>query len=583
MILKFFRFIIMSLGLLTLGLIAVSYYHVRHTLPSPKAVAEKTILEIDFTKDFNEDYVNSGFVHGIGRSSFSLHDITKMIRQAAEDHRILGLIVNLGCLDLGMAQIQELRNAIKDFKNHGKYAHVQAARIPDTKLYYLSSVFDHITVQPGGEIGFIGFTIESPFFRDFFNKYGIIPSFEKQGRYKSAPETFLENDFSTDHKEQILHILNNFHDQVVTAISQERKLSLEKVQQLITKGPYSSTEAKAESLIDTVGFYEDAKNYIMGKAGKEAVILHQWEYTYDPLNFKKGVLPLSLNKKPAKIAVVYALGTIKEGDEKSWDSKSIYWRAFHKIFSHITKDPTIRAVVLRIDSGGGSATASEAIAYEIQCLQQKGIPVIVSMGNYAASGGYLIAAGADHIFAQPGTITGSIGCYTGKFVTNPAWDQQGIHWRLLKTADNADIWHSNAEFDGFGKERIKALNAYTYKLFTEAVAKGRKLSLEQVEHIAQGKIWTGQHALEHKLVDSLGGLNEAIQYAKELITDVPSYSIAIETFPKPRMMIEHFLQMAGFIEDEEISGFGFDLKTELKKSFKEIVQEFLYFQSFVQF
>lgn len=579
MIKKFICFILMAVGLLTLSLIAFGYYHVRHVLPIPKTVAKSTILELDFTKNFNEDSALQPFPKRNGSASFSLYEMVELIHQAAEDQRILGIVVHLGSPDLGIAQIQELRNAIKDFRNHGKYAYVHTEGFPPgsqgTKLYYLASAFDHISTQPMAEVSFIGLALESPFLRNFLNKHSIVPSFEKEGTYKSAPEMFLENDFSAANKEELLHVLDNIHHQISNAVSQERKLSLEQVQRLINKGPYGSFEAKTEGLIDAVGFYPDAKKQILEKAGKEASLLHQWEYAYDPLNMKKVALLRVLKKNPVKIALVYALGSIQESATGSLESKVITLRSLQKIFSHIAQDSTIRAVVLRIDSGGGEATISEAIAYEIELLQQKGIPVIVSMGDYAASGGYLMAAGAHRIFAQPGTITGSIGVYSGKFVTNAAWENYGVHWGLLKTAENADMWHTTSDFSTFTKERLKSLTQQVYKIFLEHVSKGRKLPLETLERIAQGRIWTGQQALEHHLVDSLGGLKEAIQYAKELIRDVPSYSIMVEIFPKPRSFIEHILQFLGIIEDDDDINFGFNMRTEIKHSLKELYKELM--------
>ncbi|NDP26063.1 MAG: signal peptide peptidase SppA [Flavobacterium sp.] len=491
-----------------------------------------------------------------------LSDIINAIESAKTDSDIKGISILNEESELGMAQRKALRDALEDFKKSGKFV-MAYANSYSQKEYYLNSVANSIYINPVGNFDFKGLSAELMFFKDLQEKSGIKMEVIRHGKYKSAVEPFLENKMSDANREQTLALLNSVWRSVTDDISKSRKVSVARLNE-IADGLLARTPemAKAEKLVDVVAYedvYHDAIRRIL-KMDKDE------EYNkISILDYarKKATTSESFETQN-KIAIIYAQGEIMSGEG---DVNTIGEGSMNRSLIEARKDKNVKAIVLRINSPGGNALTSDLIWREIE-LTKKVKPVVVSMGNYAASGGYYIACNANKIFAENNTITGSIGVFGILPNFTPLATKIGIHTEQVKTNENAAEYSPFVPLD----EKFKAVTLeeveHIYKTFVSHVAQGRKMTFAEVDSIGQGRVWSGEQALKVGLVDKIGGLDDAIKEAARL-SKTKKYST--QNFPEFEKDINDILQNLPFAKSkesfikEELGEETFRLMEQIKK------------------
>ncbi len=444
-----------------------------------------------------------------------LEDVLKAIEKAKDNDRIKGIYIEAGLFTPdSYAGLQEIRNALLDFKKSGKWI-VSYADTYTQATYYLASVSDKIFLNPQGQVNWQGLASQPYFLKDLMAKFGVKMQLAKVGAYKSAPEMFTADKMSDPNREQVTAYVQGLWENILKGVSESRKISVETLNQY-ADNMITFTDPKnyvAYKFVDKLIYSDEVKGEVkkMLKIGDDETI-NQLSLA-DMGNVKKK------KNEGEQIAVYYAYGDIVDsrgGGLMNIGGHSIVSDEVCKDLEGLMKDDDVKAVVIRVNSGGGSAYASEQIWRSVKLLKAKK-PVVISMGGMAASGGYYISCIADYIFAEPTTLTGSIGIF-GMFpdVSNLLTQKLGVKFDEVKTNKNAGFGTMSRPFN---EEEMSYLNAYIdrgYNLFRSRVAEGRKMSVEEVEKIAQGHVWLGQDALKIKLVDQLGDLDEAIAKAAQL-------------------------------------------------------------------
>ncbi len=437
-------------------------------------------------------------------------DIINAIESAKTDSEIKGISILNNESELGMAQRKALRDALEDFKKSGKFV-MAYANSYSQKEYYLNSVANTVYINPVGDFDFKGLSAELMFFKDLQEKSGVKMEVIRHGKYKSAVEPFLDNKMSDANREQTMSLLNSVWSSVLADISKSRNISVTKLNEIASELLARTPEmAKAEKLVDVIA-YEDVYHDAIRKKLKV-----DKDEDYNKISIKdyarKVATTSESNDSQDKIAVIYAQGEIMSGEG---DVNTIGEGSMNRSLIEARKDENVKAIVLRINSPGGNALTSDLIWREIE-LTKKVKPVVVSMGNYAASGGYYIACNANTIFAENNTITGSIGVFGILPNFTQLATKIGVHTEQVKTNENASEYSPFVPMD----EKFKAVTLesveHIYKTFVSHVAVGRKMTVAQVDSIGQGRVWSGEQALKIGLVDKIGGLDDAIKEAASL-------------------------------------------------------------------
>jgi protease-4 len=460
-----------------------------------------------------------------------LRTVTEALAAAAVDPEVRGLLAHVGSAPgLGMAQAQELRDAILAFKASGKPTLAYSESIGEfgggTIPYYVASAFKSIWLQPSGMVASTGFSVEVPFLRGLFDDLGIQPEFFTRENYKDAMASLTDHGMSSYQRVSLGAVVNGWTDQVVTAIASDRNLNVGTVRGLINRAPLLAQEALEAKLVDHLGYPDEAILAITDGAGEEH---RQSLASYASRLAERDPVP-----DARRIALITAQGPVMLGDGESgtFDREEIDSRALAKAIDEAVDDPDLAAIVLRIDSPGGSYVGSDLVWRSMRKAREKGMPIIASMGNAAASGGYFIAMGADKIIAQPGTLTGSIGVLAGKVSFSQASSDLNVRWDRVSRGTNAGMFSPASPFDRQGEARMNAIMDAIYADFTNKAADARKMSAEAMEQAAQGRVWLGSDALNKGLVDELGGLSLAFTRAREqagLDLDAP---LDVVVFPK---------------------------------------------------
>ncbi|WP_282122331.1 signal peptide peptidase SppA [Algibacter mikhailovii] len=489
-----------------------------------------------------------------------LFNIIDAINYASIDDKIKGISIPNNFINSGFAQTKALRDALKTFKTSGKFV-VAYADIFTQKDYYLSSIADTIYLNPAGSMEFKGLYTERLYFKDFQEKSGLKMEVVRLGKYKSAVEPFLTNEMSDNNRIQIEAYLTSLWSSIKQDISESRNISVEQLNviadSLLARKPYL---AKNSGLIDKIEYQDEYVNgmkYAIGLEPNDRLntisIKDYAEYTASKL---------ALNKSKNRIAVIYAQGNIIYGEG---DKNNIGQITTNKAIKRAREDKRVKAIVLRVNSPGGSALASELIWREIE-LTKKVKPVIVSMGDMAASGGYYIACNADKIIAEPTTITGSIGVFgilpNGKELAK----NMGINAEQVATNTNAVTYSFFEPLNDIQRSFIQEGILDVYDLFSARVAAGRQLTRVQVEKVAQGRVWTGLDALKNGLVDEIGGLDLALQRAAEA-AEIEDYQV--KELPIYQKDLDKLLEQFGLATTKE-SIIKEELGAENYKIYQEI-------------
>jgi protease IV len=471
------------------------------------------------------------FITGGGRP-LVLREAVSALHRAAKDPRVAGLIARVQLPAAAAGPAQELREAVAAFAAV-KPSLAWAETYPGTLSYYLASAFGEVWVQPSGTVGLIGFATNALFLRDALDKAGLEAQFVARGEYKSAANLFTQDRYTDAHREADTRLLESLRAQVWQAIAESRNIGYDSLDGLADQAPLLRDVAVQSGLIDRVGFRDEAYARIAELVGVEGLspqsgdadadeapprlYLSRYARTTGAGGSPRPSVP---GRKPkSTIAVVTVAGPIvsgRGGSRLPFGSSNAGGDTVAAGLREAAADDSVSAIVLRVDSPGGSVTASETIWREVQKARERGKPVVASMGAVAASGGYYVSMDADAIVANPGTITGSIGVVTGKLVARDLKERLGVGSDAVRTNANADAWSINAPFTPEQHAQVEAEADLFYTDFVQRVAEGRNLSIEAVEAVARGRVWTGADALEHGLVDELGGLRTAVRRAKVL-------------------------------------------------------------------
>ncbi|MFZ0906017.1 MAG: signal peptide peptidase SppA [Mycobacterium sp.] len=462
-----------------------------------------------------------------------LREAVSALHRAAEDPRVAGLIARVELPAAAAGPVQELREAVAAF-TAVKPSLAWAETYPGTLSYYLASAFGEVWMQPSGTVGLIGFATNALFLRDALEKAGIEAQFIARGEYKSAANLFTQDRYTDAHREADTRLLESLRAQVWQAVADSRRIGHDSLDALADRAPLLREDALTSGLIDRIGFRDEAYARIAELVGAEGLSpetgdadadgapprLYLSRYARATGPGGPSLPPVPGRRSKATIAVVTLAGPIVSGrggrGVLPFGNSSAGGDTIAAGLREAAADDSVSAIVLRVDSPGGSVSASETIWREVKKARDRGKPVVASMGAVAASGGYYVSMGADAIVANPGTITGSIGVVTGKLVARDLKDRLGVGSDAVRTNANADAWSINAPFTPEQHAHVEAEADLCYTDFVQRVAEGRNLSVEAVDAVARGRVWTGADALEHGLVDELGGLRTAVRRAKVL-------------------------------------------------------------------
>jgi protease-4 len=536
--------------------------------PDTVTVKNNSVIELDLKNiqyDYAGKYKDPWLKLFSDKKSVGLTDVINAIEDAKTDSDIKGISILNDESPLGMAQTKALRDELESFKKSGKFV-MAYANSYSQKEYYLNSVASPIYLNPVGEMDFKGLSAEILFFKDLQEKSGIKMEVIRHGKYKSAVEPFLENEMSDANREQTTALLNSIWNSVVTEISKSRSVSVAKLNE-IANGLLARTPemAKEQNLVDIIA-YEDVYHDAIKKALKVEKAddynkISLFDYT------KKMMTTSKIIEGTNEIAIIYAQGEIQSGEG---DVTTIGEGSMRRSLQEARENKNVKAIVLRIDSPGGNALTSDLIWREVE-LTKKLKPVVVSMGNYAASGGYYIACNAHKIFAENTTITGSIGVFGILPNFTELTSKIGINAEQVNTHENSAGYSPFVPLgDKFRAVTLEGVE-HIYNTFVTHVAEGRKMTFAQVDSIAQGRVWSGSQAIKIGLVDEIGGLNDAIKEAA-ILAKVKKYNT--RNYPEYDKELEDLLANLPFAQSKESF-----IKEELGEENYKVLQEIKKMQS----
>ena len=513
------------------------------------------ILELDLTEPLLEGVPSDPLSAALARRKTPLRVAIDGLRRAAADTRVVALVVKAGGPRsvLQPARAQELGDAIADFRSSGKPAIAWAETFgefsPGSVGYYLATFCGEIWLQPSGDVCLTGITIDVPFLRGALDKAGIVPQLAQRHEYKNAANVFVERQFTDAHREATQRIVDSMMEQLVTGIATNRNLGHEQVRALVDRAPLFADEALASGLVDRLGYRDDVYDAVRDRVGSDAVQQFVGRYARPKLD---GVTNRLAGDR-ATVALVHVTGPIHLGPSgrQRLAAATAGSDTVVAALRTATKATEVKAIVLRVGSPGGSYVASDAIWRQVALTRESGKPVVVSMGDVAASGGYFVSMGADVIVAEPGTLTGSIGVVAGKHVVDGLVGRLGIGFDGVAEGAHAKMFSALEEFSEGEWDRLNAWLDRIYDDFTAKVATGRGLAPDRVQEVARGRVWTGVDAKQYGLVDELGGLRTAIELAAER-AGLPS-AVDIEPRLYPRVPMLARLRPARSSEDPAAS------------------------------
>jgi protease IV len=476
------------------------------------------ILELDLTEGLAEGPVTDPLAMVVARRRGRLLDVIEGLRRARHDDRVRALVAKVGGGRLGLARMQEVREAVADFRQSGKLAVAWAESFGEfthgNLPYYLATAFDRIYLQPSGSLGLTGVAVEQLFLHDALAKAGVDFQSAKRHEYKTAADNLTERGFTGPAREAAERLAVSVAEQLTAAIAERRGKSAADARALLDRGPFLAEEALAEGLVDALGYRDEVYADVRKEAGREAILQYVARYQRGHMMAQRvRRLP---NPRERFVAVIYASGPIRQGrsNRSPLGDGAMGSDTVTAALRAVTADDRARAVLLRVNSPGGSAIASDAIWREVVRTRNAGKPVVVSMADVAASGGYYISMAADLIVAQPGTLTGSIGVILGKPVFQDLFDRVGITTDSVALGARATMFAPTHPFSQDEWDRINSWLDAIYRDFTQKVAAGRRMPVERVDEIARGRVWTGADAAANGLVDEIGGLHTAAEIAR---------------------------------------------------------------------
>jgi protease-4 len=470
------------------------------------------VLELDARKPLEDKTASS--LLDLGQENLSVMDIVMGLDKAQRDSRVKGVFLRVGSGDLSIPKAQELRDALKRFRSSGKFviAHSQSFYSGGLGDYVVAAASDEIWMQPVSTFFSAGTGTTALFLEGLFDKIEATPQFVQRYEYKNVANMFTQSDFTPAHREATMRLLQSWYDTSVDGLAADRSIPRQTLVSVLDASPVQVEEVRDKGLISHVGYDDDARDSAHGKAGDDA------EFT-EFARYARATRGQGDDPSAPTVALVHAAGNILEGDDDdplSDGADTIYGDVFARAIREAANDDDIEAILLRVDSPGGSAIASDQILQAVKKARTAGKPVVVSMGSVAASGGYYIALGADRILAEPGTLTGSIGVVWGKVALGQSASLLGVSARELGVGRNALFLSTFTPWDEAQLAKVNQQADIVYADFTAKVAEGRNMPLSRVQEVARGRVWTGADALERGLVDELGGFWAAVDDLKML-------------------------------------------------------------------
>lgn len=534
-------------ALILVGIIGLAI--VAESLGKP-SVPENSVLILDVSGSLPDYSADDPLARAFGMGQpESFSNLKMQLRKAKVDSRIGAVLLDINFPGIGWGKADELREAIKDFRASGKpiYSYMELGLNKD---YYIASATDKVFLAPAGDLYVNGLAAEAMFFRGSLDKLGVEPDFIKIGKYKNAPDQYTRKDMSEEQREVTNAILDEYFGNLVNAIAEDRKKSPEDVKALIDNAPYHAKQALETGLIDGAFYrnqvYDELKNSLGYKAEDTLRTVSGSSY--------KEITPESLNLNTGeRIAVVYASGAITTGSSQNspLNGETVGSDTMVKAINSAAKDDSIKAIVLRVDSPGGSALASDLMWNAIEEAKKKK-PVVVSMADVAASGGYYIACNANKIVAEPNTITGSIGVFMGKPNVKGLYDWIGVSNEYIMRGKNAGIFRETETWTDEERTKMESqTNIIYYDDFVPKVAQGRNKTPEDVNNLGQGRVWTGRQAKENGLIDEFGGLEKAISMAKELASIPAEKEVKRVAFPEAQTLLQAIFNNEGMTKMKE--------------------------------
>lgn len=531
---RFIKWISIILGIFIV-FIFISYFIISSILDTEPIVYDNSYLHISLAGQIPEYIPFEGFEDLFESSDLDMHGIRKSLKMAAVDDRIKAVVLRINPLLIGYAKVQEIQQAIKFFKKSGKKIFAYFNFVT-TKEYYLATACDSIYLAPEGIFLLTGIRAELTFYRDLLTKHlGIEADFEHVGKYKSAPETYMRQTMSQEQKEVINNIIDNRYEEIVATISETRNLTSNKIQHIINEISGLTPEETLDfNLIDGLKYFDEVEDIISTNGRIHKISISDY----------KRLSPATLDlEQGSKIAVIYSSGTITGGNDSDdpFLGQTLGASRLIRNIRSAANLKSIKAIVLRINSPGGSGIASDNILNALDYAREKK-PVIASISDLGASGGYYIAIGADTIISQSASLVGSIGVFAGKFSLENLYKTWGINTESIQRGKNANIFSLNQKFSKSERKIIQKIISDFYTNFVQKVSDNRNMTFDQIHNIAQGRVWTGDDGYKIGLIDTLGGLYTAIEIAKDLAGINKNTDPKIVVYPRKKSVLSKLVQ-----------------------------------------
>lgn len=551
--------IFVTIGIISVIPPLVIYFFSAHVQENRLNGKDSVVLTINLASPITEAPSQSNFSL-FNKRGISLLELISTLKLAKKDPRVKGIVINGKANNMGLAQMQEMRDAILNFQKSGKFAIFYTDSFgeltPGLKSYYFATACKEIWMQPSGELNLTGIQLEIPFLAKVLKEWGVLPQIGTREEYKNALTFLTDENFTPANEESFKSLAKGIYEQFVAGIQKDREIPKEALENIMQNTPLlGGTDAQKLDLVDQLVFEDELEERVKKQVNGPVKLLKIRHYEeavqgeksklYDKLTTK--------NEDQQRIALVFGTGEIvRSSSDSAWDMgespNQLTPLTIRRAVDGILKDPSIKAVIFRIDSPGGSPVASDSILHSIQRLKAKKIPLIISMGNAAASGGYWIAASADHILASPLTITGSIGVVGGKISFAGLAEKLKVNVGIVTEGSNSQMWsqvvpYTPAQWDALQKNLDRL-----YQNFLNIVVQGRKLTPEHVREVAKGRAWLGFEAREFGLVDEIGGLESAINKAKSILKIPTESLVSIEIYPRPKSLKE---KLKSILEGEE--------------------------------
>jgi protease IV len=549
-VLRFIRRIIFGLcavvGAIVVLFIAVSAITLRFFPEAKHPVPESAVLTLDLADGISERGASGPLAWASFGRGLTVRDLVQGLDAAGRDKRVRGLVVRLGAGELQMARAQEIRDAILAFRRQGKFAVAFAETFGEVgegnTHYYLATAFDEIWLQPSGDVGLNGVRLESPYFKPALDALGVVARIDQREQYKGAFDPLTSATMPQPVRENYQRLVDSWVQQIADGIAQGRKLDSTAARALIDRGPFMADEALKEKLVDKLGYWDEFEKAVddRAKAGPESA-----NAKTERMRLTDYAADLAPPANAPRIALVYGLGPVTLTEHKAnplfgditMDSESV-----SRAIRNAAMDATVKAIIFRVDSPGGSYVASDTIWRAVEQARTGGKPVIVTMGDVAASGGYFVAAPATKIVAQPGTITGSIGVISGKIVLTDMWAKLNVAWDGVQAGTNADIESVNHDYSAAGWSRLEVALDHVYGDFMAKVGAGRNMPADRVRTVAKGQVWTGADAQGNGLIDELGGYMMALKLARQAANIADDAPVDLVEFPQVDNSLTGLLQ-----------------------------------------